>query len=366
MPLKSINPARGFSLVELMIASALGVLLIGGSLTIFAGSIRTADVSQAVASLQSGARYALDTIATDMRSAGYRGCAAPEDSSLSISVANAPDGILTTDVLRGAFVTSGGWLPDEPSGYIPLKTPVVYGVPINGTYALILQYGMGPGSALASSMSATSSDLVLSGTGEQFAKNDFGIISDCNGVDVFKVDSLSATTTDQTVSTTSSLSRPYLVNSSYAQSTRVMRLVGAIYYIGDTGRENTAGDDIHALFLQSFPFDPVNNPPFELIEGVDQLQLRFGITNADGSIQHVLPNSLAVNQMNTIDTVNIALLMTTIDPVHDAPVAREFQLAGRKVIPREDDTTADTPAYTPDRRLRIPYSKTIKLRNRNL
>lgn len=331
----------------------------------FAGGIRTADVSQSITTMQSGARYALDTMAVDMRSAGFRGCAAPESSALNISIANAAAGLFTTDVIRGALVTSAGWLPDEPAGYVaPVATAA--GAPINGTHALIVQYGMAPGTALSASMTSTSSDLVLSGQESELSVGSYALISDCNGADIFEVSSLAGTAAAQEISPTMALGRRYLVSADYPQSVRVMPLVGAIYYVGDTGRQNSVGDSIHALYLQSLPFDPANNPPTELIEGVDQMLLRFGVINNDGTIQHVPPQSLAVTAMNTVDVVTIALLMASIDSVADDVSAREYQLAGQTVGPRLASTATNAAAYTPDRRMRIPFNKTIKLRNRNL
>lgn len=360
---------RGFSLVELMVAMVLGLLLIGGSITIFSANVRSAELGQAVANLQSGARFALDTISSDLRSAGFRGCAAPDTSVLNIAVTGAPDGLFSDDIMSGSVVTASGWQPAPPDGYVPLvatagSTPP--GTPVLGTHALVVQYAAAPGVALSASMGTRSSNLDLNGSDSALLEDDFALVSDCESAEVFKISTLGGSANAQSVDPTERLSKRYLHRTGFPESTRVYPLVGAIYYVGDTGRANSAGDDIHALYLQSLPFDAASNPPIELLEGVDQLQLRFGVTDpADGSVVMHAPDAAALVRAD-VDVVKVGLLMSSVDPLLDSTLDRVFELAGSSVGPRTLTTPAAMPAYTADRRLRVPYDTTIRLRNRNL
>jgi type IV pilus assembly protein PilW len=62
---------RGFGLVELMIASALGLLLIGGALAIHANGTATYRANETVARVQETANVALQLLVEDLRRAGY-------------------------------------------------------------------------------------------------------------------------------------------------------------------------------------------------------------------------------------------------------------------------------------------------------
>jgi type IV pilus assembly protein PilW len=65
--------ARGFSLVELLVALTISGVLIAGAVTVYSQSRRTHDVSESYARVQEEARYALGIIEPDVQLAGYYG-----------------------------------------------------------------------------------------------------------------------------------------------------------------------------------------------------------------------------------------------------------------------------------------------------
>lgn len=64
---------RGVSLIELMVAMAIGIFLMLGAVTVFNQSRNTHRASEAVARLQETARLAMDVVETDIRMANYWG-----------------------------------------------------------------------------------------------------------------------------------------------------------------------------------------------------------------------------------------------------------------------------------------------------
>jgi len=66
--------SRGLSLIELMVALAISAILMLGVATVFLGSKRGYQVNTEVAALQENARFALHTLTTEIRNAGYSGC----------------------------------------------------------------------------------------------------------------------------------------------------------------------------------------------------------------------------------------------------------------------------------------------------
>lgn len=61
----------GFSLVEVLIASALGILLIGGALAVYSNGSAAYKVNEAMSRVQETANVALGIVADDVRRAGY-------------------------------------------------------------------------------------------------------------------------------------------------------------------------------------------------------------------------------------------------------------------------------------------------------
>jgi len=83
---------HGFSLVELMIAMAVGLFLMGGIVSIFGASAKAQSESMQTARLQQELRASLSIMRTDIRRAGYWGNALPRLG------ANNPFTTATTDI----------------------------------------------------------------------------------------------------------------------------------------------------------------------------------------------------------------------------------------------------------------------------
>jgi type IV pilus assembly protein PilW len=73
MPVATKHRARGITLIELMVALAIGSLLIAGAVFVYIQSRSTYRVSDTVARLQENARYALSVIEPDLQLAGNYG-----------------------------------------------------------------------------------------------------------------------------------------------------------------------------------------------------------------------------------------------------------------------------------------------------
>ena len=67
------KPARGFSLVELMVAIAIGLILMAGLAVLFANSSQSGnEIEKSVRQIENG-RYALELLNEDVSVAGYYG-----------------------------------------------------------------------------------------------------------------------------------------------------------------------------------------------------------------------------------------------------------------------------------------------------
>ncbi|MHB8949297.1 MAG: PilW family protein [Rhodoferax sp.] len=70
------SPQRGLTLIELMISMVLGLVLIGGVLSIFVSTNQTAKLNDNLMRVQDNARGAFDLMARDIREAGQNPCGA--------------------------------------------------------------------------------------------------------------------------------------------------------------------------------------------------------------------------------------------------------------------------------------------------
>ncbi len=346
---------KGLSLVELMVAMVLGISVIAGTLSIFTGSLQTARLNQSLTSLQSNALFAIEMISNDLRMASHQGCARNNSGSLVISADDAPTNDFGRTAVRAALVQQNGWLPGKPSGY---NAPTDIGVPKPGTHVLMVQYAAAPGNAISTSMTGTGSDITLAGENGDLIDDGFAVISNCNSSDLFQIDSISNSGGDMSVSPKSNLSQAYLFYDDAALSVRVMPFRTAMYYIGDTGRSNNSGGQIYSLYMQTFPYDLNTNPPQEIAEGVEQLQVSLGVRDGD-NISYSLPDAAGLD-FSEVDLVKVGLLFATRDR-ESSTVNRPYFLADTKVVVEGGNT--DT-SYADDERIRVAYNLSVKIRNR--
>ena len=69
-----IGRARGFSLVELMVAMVIGLLILAAVSMILVNSKKNYTTQDSLARLQENARFAIQFLTRDIRMAGYYGC----------------------------------------------------------------------------------------------------------------------------------------------------------------------------------------------------------------------------------------------------------------------------------------------------
>ena len=105
------SAARGFSLVELMVALLIGLIISIGVVQIFSATRTTYQMDESLARAQENGRFALEFLAQDIRHAGYAGC--KRDTSVTIF------NNLATPVTPGLPMTgiSGAEYSTQPTGY---------------------------------------------------------------------------------------------------------------------------------------------------------------------------------------------------------------------------------------------------------
>lgn len=185
---------RGFTLVELMVAMILGLLVVGGSLALFAGQRTTASMANQMSEVQSEARIALDALARDLRAAGDFGCwpvSNPTINKLNTSSAfDAAAGGLIGYNNGSTFPGTGSYGASTVKSYSPSSSSsVVVFLGVSGSLSNI---------ATSHGMSLQTDDLVIKRPTVDFQANDVAVITDCVNWTKFQITSVS---TDSSAST---------------------------------------------------------------------------------------------------------------------------------------------------------------------
>ncbi|MEW6445756.1 MAG: PilW family protein [Pseudomonadota bacterium] len=125
---KHRRPAPGFTLVELMIALVLGLLIIGGVISVFISNKQTYRTNEGLSRIQETARTAFELMAREIREAGGNHCGTP----MVVTVLAAP--AWWADWNSGGLVGFEG-AGANPAGVVPNPARA------NGTDAILIRSG---------------------------------------------------------------------------------------------------------------------------------------------------------------------------------------------------------------------------------
>jgi len=273
---------RGFSLVELLVAMVIGLILVSGMVAVFAGNKRSSDMNAAMANIQEGARFAINTINT------------------------AATGSLITD--------TGDWVPASSVGFTPPDSNKA----VPGTHALLMQFGHAAqqvglsGEMTLAGVPSLAGPVMLTEPMDDVEKGDFVIVANCETGDLFQVTEVLAGGTQLEhragANRTGNLQQVYGNARTLAQTT-AMKFQSNIYYIGETGLTNEDGSEVTALYQQGLPYND-QNPPTELIQGVENMRVSFGLRDDKGRLRYVTPEDPNFNPRD-VESVQIGLLMSS-------------------------------------------------------
>ncbi|MFK7892802.1 MAG: PilW family protein [Granulosicoccus sp.] len=363
---------NGFSLVELLVATAVGLVLLSGMFTVLQGNLRSSDLNSSMSDIQESARFAMNRLADSIRMSGFQGCL-DVNSGAAVVLSNDKPTINLSDTAAYASVISAdnSWNPAPPNGF---STGNHTAVP--GTHALVLQYGDPATYPLFEQLSSggipdPNGPVVVDTSPGISARNfdlvagDFALISNCSYANIFQITSVAINGNTASIGHDASLNETSALgygfgDASSIRETRVMRFVSNVFYVGDTGLTNDAGNSITALYQQSLPYgDVVNNPPVELIRGVENLRISFGVRTGSESMTYMQPDD-PVFDPAMVASIRLGLLMSSYDTILQDNDTNTYVLAGQAVTkPGASDVT-----HAGDKRYRLAFNTTIKIRNR--
>ena len=329
---------QGLSLVELMVALVISVFLLGGVVQVYTANKSTYRFSEAMSRIQENARYALDTMARDLRMAGFWGCATfdPDDPS---------------NIQNNLDPVGGGY---DPEIHDFVNQPHVEGTEndgLNGSDSIRIR-GSQPGQASVVPPYNTPTSAQININQADFVEvEDIVLLTNCKGADIFQVTgtAIGGGGTAQIVAHDLGGGPPgntsgaagcgagaNCLSQTYGGDSSLIKLQSVRYYIAN----GASGEP--ALFRD------VNGQVQELVDGVQQLQILYGIDTDNDNTPNQYVSSDNVPDWNQVAAVRLMLLLISPENVNfDAPQNIQFNGV----------------ALPPSNRLRQVISTTIALRN---
>lgn len=387
---------QGLSLVELMVALAIGMFLMLGLVQVMSASRAAYRLAEGMGRAQENARFAMDSLERDLRMAGHLGCvndsallqaAVPAEEGLNLLFLNqanrvasnftAAPYLLRFDVGMQGFeavntspgdsinVTSGApvlgninqWNPALPADIGALQ-------PVAGSDIIVMRYFWPISTAMTaftpgdptSTVTPAIPDVTTGGSGL------FGI-SDCRRASVF-AGAVNAGTGAITVSSSAdplNLSN-FMGDRDHYDATKatLYRAEVIVYYVGvgaGTGGVGTQGPSLFRARFTRNAAGGLEAQREELVEGVESLQLLYGqdrVTVANlppsGYISTswtanevgggvVNPNGDNANLWRRIGTVQVGLVMRSSEGAVSAqmdPAVQRMSVLGTLVAPQDD------------------------------
>lgn len=335
---------QGLTLAEMMVAMTIGLVLLGGVVTVLLSSKNTYRVNEALARMQENARYAFQVLSRDVRMAGYRGCAGGTTLVFN-TLDNATDfwGRMEQS-LEGFEAGNTTWSPALPAGI---------NQPLKGQDLLVLR-GVEGSHAKVAVHDPDKRELEIK------ARKDFWrglkddsivLVSNCSKTTVFKVNGFNCFLKDEDEDESAdcenrndnklvygeilyegSIGGPFNKNN-YGE---IVRINTKVYYI------RKKPDAVSSLYVKRGDYNAE-----ELVEGIEGMQIEYG-EREEGVLTYRTADQ--VGDWNNVVSVRIDLLMQSIeDGITTQP--QRYKFSGQ-------DFTAT------DRRLRQSFSTVISLRNR--
>ena len=349
------NVAKGLSLVELMISLLVGSIITAGVVQLYSANSETYRLVAGQSRMQESARFALAFIERDVQTAGNMGCFS---SNRQLHwTADDPSNIPYEFDLRSGIkgyngAVSGSWLPSlgelpGDGNTFPGSIGINISTIVSGTDVLtvrsIKQQVLE--NRLANSMPTSREPIEIVApnngiAGLGFAQLDLALIHDCEKATIFQVteiDQASAAPNVLIGHETNQLD-PWrnsiltlAVKNTFGVDAVVSGIDTRVYYIAPGSGQNKFGDNTSSLWRKSG-----TSPPVELVEGIEDLQLLFGVAVEGSSIpSQYLTANLVANWM-AISTLRVTVVANSVE---------------------------DVGASTPDGLIRRAFTQTIMLRN---
>lgn len=306
--------ALGFSLVEVLVALAIGMVIVLAVSQVFVNNRTAYRQAEVLGRMQENGRFVLDGLGSDIRMAGAIGCrkdtkpsnggdAYPKNIALPIS-----QGFMVLD--RGVVGYKAG-VGAPPSGLSWSETQL-------GSSVVAIKYADASPAKLNTDMALPTDNVSIDGNPAGLEAGEVMVISDCQFSDVFRPSFVSSGYVAP--GTTVSLTHTTAYNSTssftniYRAGAELSRLVSRIYYLGN----GSGGCSANTLCRKNLTV--TNGSPVmvteELIPQVEAFDLLYGVDSSpklgDGAANKYV-EAVDVADWNLVDTIQVNVLLQSKD-----------------------------------------------------
>jgi type IV pilus assembly protein PilW len=289
----------GMTLVEIMISLLIGAILLGGVLQIFLSTKQTYRMQEGLSRLQENARFAMEFLTFDIRMAGYQGCPSINTLTPNIIASPAPTYLVGNQFMavNGANDVAANWNADACG---------VANECLAGTDTISIMQGENCGGQLTGNWQPGNANIQISaGNTCGISQNSTVLISDCSAADIFRVTNNPGGGGNITLAHATSSNTVNRLSKVYTPDAEIFGLRATTYYL----RTGTGGQPALWRFDTSSPVAA----PIELVEGIDDMQLTYGLdTDADGNADRYIAANLVTDWNNAV-SVRITLSARTLD-----------------------------------------------------
>lgn len=386
-PARHRAATEGFSLIELLVGLAIGLLLIAAVLQLFVGSRATFNATEALARAQESGRFAIATISPTIRSSAIGGVCggnarlrthidlSDDAADALLSPVHAVRGwdyrntgigqtIVLDNLTPGASAASewqgGGNIGDLPAVIADLAVPF--------SDVLLVRQIRPVSNITAEATNLQDMDrLDVTGAGaDQINQCDLILVTNCNQADLFQVSSVNSgelfrrTTGPCAPGNVAGIiagpgSPEVFWSRNYGTATQFHRFESRAFFVG----QGLSGEP--ALFSATFGRGLTSPRIEELVDGIENMQILFGYSfpgdaspPGDGQSVNEWLTAQTVPNWEYVVAVRIGLLARSPRAVASGAAAQTFDIALTNVT------------HPADAALRQPHNVTLSLRNRQI
>jgi type IV pilus assembly protein PilW len=331
------SPQKGLSLVELMISLTIGSVITAGIVQLFSANSETYGVMTGQSRMQESARFSLDFIGRDIYKAGYFGCFSSNEQ-LYWTAASGDDIPYEFDLRSGLQGYNAGGVGDWEPDLDDLPTTV------NGTNTNVFVDGTGINTdnivsgtdvitirslsqqdvetRLAEELLNATDDIEVvtpsDGTELGFGQGDLAMIYDCEKATIFQVTGLTPETDPIViehdvdtagVSWGNSFARLAIKNS-FGTDAYISAIETNTYFIAPGQGENNRGQAPLSLWRKSGTTSPI-----ELVEGIENLQILYGVSTDDDLTPNQYVSSINDVSLKDVVIIRVTVIANSIDDV---------------------------------------------------
>ena len=345
---------RGFTLIEAMIGIALSTVIVLGVSQLFTANSRSYDLLIGQSQLQESGRFALSKLVRSARMAGYKGCFSRNDDFYKTFIDDIPYEFNLSVGLIGYEGETTSWSPDiettlpktvsgvDTNVYIADSEGAGTGIDtssiLRGTDIFTVNYIAERKHRLTANMPTSSENVLVDLTGFNLSKDYMAYIHDCEKGTLFRLTGFDAVTGiehDNTVDPdgyTNAVTELAEFNS-YETDAYVSSIVSHTYFVAPGEDTNNVGNMPMSLWRKSGI-----SAPEELLEGIEDLQVAYGIDTDNDDIPNRYVDADSVIDFRDVLSMRISVVANSIDdvegtnpPTHGclASGGRQFCLAGK-------------------------------------